>query len=226
MAVLLLFGIFDILNLGSLVDLLSKFWPLIVIATGVGKIVSGGSRRFSEGLVMIAVGVVLQIVMLGIVTGDLFRYWPVLLMIMGLWMIFVQPKNSVIERTISDSEIDISQTVRGSLLTVDSPAFTGGRFRTLLSAVECDFGPCTSAARFMKLRCSIRASRICLYLPEDWRVEDALHQSGASVKDKRALGNPPDGTDAPELQLEGTIQFSSLMICDIEDSEENEGEGN
>lgn len=218
-AVLLLFGIFDILNLGSLVDLLSKFWPLIVVAMGVGKIISGGSRRFSEGLVMIAVGVVLQIIMLGIFTGDLFLYWPVLLIIIGLWMMFVQPKNSVIERTITDSEIDISETVRGSILTVASPTFMGGRFRTLLSAIECDLGSSASGTRFMKLRCAIRASRICLYVPEHWRVEDRLQRSAATVEDKRVLGNPPDGTDAPELLLEGNIQLASLMICDVEAGE-------
>jgi hypothetical protein len=216
---LLLFGNFDILQLGAIFDILKNFWPLIVIAMGVGRIISGGSERFSEGLIMITVGLVLQVAVLGLLSGNLFHYWPAALILIGLWLIFVQPKSTVMRRHISDDEIRVSETVRGSVLTLDSPSFRGGRFRAMCSAVECDLSRCLPGEQTMKLRCGIRVSRISFCVPEHWRVTTALQQSFASVEDRRALGNPPDHTDAPELYLEGIVKLASLEIRDV--GEEN-----
>jgi hypothetical protein len=214
---LLLFGNFEIFRLGWLLEMLTLYWPSIFIISGIVRIRTRNTRKFSGALQDLMIGVVLQMLLLGALPGDLSQYWPVALIVIGLWLVFIQPRNTSVERLIEDDRMQVSHLLRGSRIIVRAPAFEGGSLSATMSLVQCGLQQCKAGARFMHLDCALRMSSAVLYVPESWRVTPELRKSSASVTDNRALGNPPENGNAPELVLEGSMSFASLEIRDGED---------
>lgn len=222
---LLLFGNFEIFRLGWLLEMLTLYWPSIFIVSGIVRIRTRNTRKFSGALQDLLIGVVLQMLLLGALPGDLSQYWPVALIAIGLWLVFIQPRNTSVERLIEDDRMRVSHLLRGSRVIVRSPAFEGGSLSAAMSLVHCGLRDCKPGARFMHLDCSLRMSSVILTLPESWRVTPELRMTHASVTDRRALGNPPENSNAPELVLEGSMFLASLEIRDAENwAEQEEGE--
>lgn len=86
--VILLLNSFDIVDLGGI----ARYWPLLLIALGAHLALEGGNRTF--GVIVAAVGVVLQLDNLGMLNiniRDVMRLWPVVLIALGVQML-IQPK--------------------------------------------------------------------------------------------------------------------------------------
>ena len=59
-----------------------RFWPLILVALGVGRIAEGPGRRRSFGFLMLGLGVAFQLQQFGLLAvewSDLGRWWPLML---------------------------------------------------------------------------------------------------------------------------------------------------
>ena len=81
---LLLARNFNLLRI-DLGDLIATWWPLILIAVGVRRLVE---RSFWPGIALVAAGGVLQLLMLGwIDRWEVRRFWPLILIAIGLSMI-------------------------------------------------------------------------------------------------------------------------------------------
>lgn len=222
---LLLFGNFEIFRVGWLLEMLTLYWPSIFIVSGIVRIRTRNTRKFSGALQDLLIGVVLQMLLLGALPGDLSHYWPVALITIGLWLVFIQPRNTSVERLIEDDRMRVSHLLRGSRVIVRSPSFEGGSLSATMSLVQCGLQHSKAGTRFMHLDCALRMSSVVLYVPESWRVTPELRTTHASVQDKRALGNPPENGNAPELLLEGSMLLASLEIRDSEEwMEIEEGE--
>lgn len=225
---LLLFGNLEIFRIGWLFEMLMLYWPSIFIVSGIVRIRTRNTRKFSGALQDLLIGVVLQMLLLGALPGDLSQYWPAALIAIGLWLVFIQPRNTSVERRIEDDRMQVSHLLRGSRVIVRAPAFEGGSLSATMSLVQCGLQHSKAGTRFMHLDCALRMSNIIMYLPESWRVTPELRMSSSSVKDKRALGNPPENNNAPELVLEGSMLLASLEIrdggdwVDIEEGEKDE----
>ena len=209
----LLFGNVGWFGLDSLLELLAVHWPVIFIVRGISRF-SQGSSGFRNGIRDIAFGLVMQVIMLGWLPGNLLQYWPYMLIGIGLWLILVPGKNAVLERTIDAMEIDETFVLKGAVLRVEAPRFHGGRLRASASAVECDLSETEAGERFMRLDLQAQLSRVRLHVPDEWRVTVDVSGTGTSVRDERDLGNPPEGTGAPELQITGSLTLASLLLLD------------
>ncbi|MBE0644148.1 MAG: hypothetical protein IH600_08720 [Bacteroidetes bacterium] len=210
---LLLFGNVGWLGLDSLLDLLAHYWPLIFIFRGLSRF-SAGSSGFRSGVRDIAFGLVMQVIMLGGLPGNLMEYWPYVLIAIGLWLILVPQKNAAIDKTIEEEEFDENVVFRGLRLIVRASRFFSGRLRVTASAMECDLSAIEAGERFMRLELHAQLSRVRLHVSDDWRVVVDVSGTAHSVRDQRDLGNPPEGTDAPELHITGSLHFASLYLLD------------
>jgi hypothetical protein len=66
-------------------DLISTWWPLILIVIGVRKL---AERSFWPGVVLVAAGGILQLLMLGwIDRWEVRRFWPLILIAIGVSMV-------------------------------------------------------------------------------------------------------------------------------------------
>jgi predicted membrane protein len=65
------------------------YWPVLLIAVGLGRLLQPRAcQRRSSGLVWIAIGTVLLLVNLGVVSHHVWNYWPVLLVLAGASMVW------------------------------------------------------------------------------------------------------------------------------------------
>ena len=211
---LLLFGNLQLFAFGWILDILTTFWPLIITAMGISSIVSGTRTDFAGGLQLIVTGILLQIIVFGWLPGNLLSYWPFALIVVGLWLIFIQPKNKRIIRRSDASVLSIREFLHDAQYTSESDMFEGGKLSATLSRVCCDLSQCREGLQFMTLRADVRFSAVTLHIPESWRVTFDMRSSGGRPEDRRVLGNPPEGSHAPELVIQGSVLFSRFELRD------------
>ncbi|MDT8323012.1 MAG: hypothetical protein RRA94_02785 [Bacteroidota bacterium] len=222
---LLLFGNLQLFAFGWIFGMLLDFWPLIIVAMGVSRIVAGKSQDFAGGLQLIAVGLLLQFAVFGWMPGNLLSYWPYAFVVVGLWLIFIQPKNKRIEKVLSGSRLQLREILRDAHYVFSSDGFEGGSIFSLLSRVECDLSGCSEQGSAMRMTMRVRWSAVTLYVPDAWRVTFSMRSGLGEAQDHRVLGNPPDGSAAPELHISGTVLGSRLQIRDGEELTAGEKEG-
>ena len=218
---LLLFGNLQIFHFGWVFELVLDFWPLILIAMGISRIVSGKRQDFAGGMQLIALGAFLQILVFGWLPGDLFSYWPYAMIFVGLWLIFIQPKNKRIERQLEGNALKLSEVLRDCHCSLATDSFDGGSISATLSRVECDLLGCEPASPVITLSAHVRMSSVTLFVPDDWRVVMELRCNWGQPEDRRVLGNPPEGSSAPVLKLSGSLLAGRLELRDEAVREEN-----
>ncbi|MFZ1729683.1 MAG: hypothetical protein WBQ23_08010 [Bacteroidota bacterium] len=210
---LLLFGNVGWLGFNSLIGLLALYWPVVFIARGISRF-SKGSSGFGRGIRDIALGLILQVIMLGWLPDNLLQYWPYLSIGIGIWLILLPRRNAVQEQTVEASELQTKVLFNGARIEIRSQQFEGGRLSATVAAVECDFSQCSPRGKLMKLELHLLLSRVQLYISDEWRVVAEVSNGMGRLEDHRDLGNPPEGTGAPELRISGSLTLASLHILD------------
>ena len=84
-AVIVVLGVLLTLDALEIFDISAarRFWPLILVALGVGRIAEGGRRR-RFGVLLVVLGVAFQLQQFGLVAvewSELGRWWPLLLVL-------------------------------------------------------------------------------------------------------------------------------------------------
>ncbi len=91
-AVIIVLGVLLTLDTLEIFDISEarRFWPMILVALGVGRIAEGRGRRRSFGLLMVGLGSAFQLQQFGLLAvewSDLSRWWP-LLVVGALYALF------------------------------------------------------------------------------------------------------------------------------------------
>jgi hypothetical protein len=222
--ILLLFGNVGWFGLDSLLNLLATWWPLIFLFRGIARM-KAGSGGFGPGIRDLAFGLVMQVVMLGVLPGDIVQLWPYIFIAVGLWLIVVPGKNAILERNIDTPEFSEHILLHGAMLTVTAPRFHGGHLRATAAVVECDLSRTEEGQRVMRLEIHATLSRLRLQVSDDCRVLVEAKGGTQAVHDRRDLGNPPDSSDVPTLVITGAFTLSSLVIFDPPVAEPSPGTG-
>ena len=92
-AVIVVLGVLLTLDNLAILDIATawRFWPLILVALGAGRIAEGGRRRRFFGLLLVSMGAALQLQQLDMVAlewSDLRRWWPLSLVCLGIYWTF------------------------------------------------------------------------------------------------------------------------------------------
>jgi hypothetical protein len=222
LGIILLLGNISPFNIASLLNTLLRWWPLVMIIAGVVTLLRGTSTRFNSALFLIAMGVVLQITMLGWLPADLLQWWPLFAMVFGLWLLVVQPKNAVRITRITSASFRYRSFLQGSRLFVITPVFVEATINACLAVVECDFASATASKLPLSLSLHLLGGSVCLELPETWRVSSHIDITLGALKDERDVGNPPLLPNTPELLLNGSVLMGSVIIRDARAPEQDE----
>ena len=91
-AVIVVLGVLFTLDTLEIFDIseVRRFWPLILVALGVGRIAEGKGRRRSFGVLMVGLGAAFQMQQFGLLAiewSNLGRWWPMLL-VLALYALF------------------------------------------------------------------------------------------------------------------------------------------
>jgi len=137
LGVIFLTDSFHIIRIGHL---LTRWWPLILIAVGISKL-SGHDRN--GGIFLILLGVLFQLSALHIIHWhQIWRLWPVILIIIGIGMLLKRSSNSAGDTTdfttSSDDRLEINSIFSSTERQISSQQFAGGEINAIFGNIKLD----------------------------------------------------------------------------------------
>jgi len=201
--VLLLLQQMDKLDFG---DVVSRFWPLILILVGVWQLIANSFRNTGGPLFLIALGVIFQLWKLDILGRRTWNYvWPLLIIFAGLWTLLgALKRRSPAATVIKEGDIDAFALFAGLERRVDSPAFRGGKATAIMGGVDLDLRGAGLAEGAAAIDLSVIMGGITLRVPRGWRVEMDARPLLGGIEDKH--------TYEPATQGGGTLRVKATAI--------------
>lgn len=207
-AVIVAAGLLWMADSADLVDageLISNWWPLLLIVAGVLSYFSNRRQWLFPLLVVLAgFGFLLQTT--GVVEiGDLI--FPALLILVGVLVIFGRGIGGRTET--SDDEIRSFNVFSGSELASNSPQFRGGSIGAVFGGADIDLRG-ASLAPGAVLDVFVMFGGLELRVPEGWRVTTKGMPIFGGVENK--TGKETLADNPPTLLVSMTVLFGGLEI--------------
>jgi predicted membrane protein len=200
--ILIAIGVLVILgNVGVLENfwgLVGTYWPVILIFAGAFNVISNPAGKVG-GLIVGAAGILL--LLNNIEQVQLFKhisFWPVILILAGLWFLFRGGK----EPTVIDKDsLNLVALFSGNSGKVVSQNFKGGSSVSIFGGTEIDFREAKLSGGEAKFDVFAMFGGADVYVPEGWEIV---------VKGLPLFGGLDDKTAAPER--EGDEESQTLLI--------------
>lgn len=165
--------LFNELGIWDFGDIISLWWPLIIISIGLVKI-TNKSISNTSGLIIIGIGAFFQLKELGIITQSLGSLlWPIIFIIIGIKIIFSRSDKNFLGKEInevSDEYIDYFTLFSGIENKNISQNFKGGKVTAIFGGADIDLRKSELAREGAVLNLTAAFGGINILVPEDWKV--------------------------------------------------------
>lgn len=186
-------------------------WEFILIV--IGFLVGAKNRFRTFGwMVPVFIGLIFLLDdMIGMINLHTY-FWPVLIMIIGLFIILKKPKSCQPDTItdVSDDTIEANAIFGGIKKMVLSKDFKGGEINAIFGGTEVDFSQADIEGRVV-----LEANQIFggtkLIIPPHWRIVSEMTVIMGGIEDKRPIQK--EGPDpAKTLILKGSCVLGGLEI--------------
>ena len=206
LGVIFLMGNLDIIDV-DIGDLVSTWWPLILIALGVTGVFQARSTPIGS-IFLIVIGVVFLLITLDVADFDIL--WPIVIIGSGLWILFhnrVSRRSTAAE--VGQDSVNVSVLFSGSEQRITSQSFQGGNVSATFGGVELDLRA-AKLAESPVLSVNVLMGGVELHIPDEWLV----NVNGSPIFGAIECSRPqPLGTDdAPTLTINASVAFGGLDI--------------
>jgi predicted membrane protein len=216
--VLILLGVVFLLDQMGRVDfgdLVSRWWPLILVAAGLWQLISSNFQELAGGLFLIALGALFQLAKLEILGRNLWHYiWPALIIGLGLWVLIGAFRRSSAARLSGSKEDDLDAFAifAGLNRRIESQSFRGGKATAILGGIELDLTQVRLAEPKAGLDLTAIMGGIDVKVPRHIRVELDGNPVLGGVENKHnyAPGSGPEQT----LSIKATAILGGIDIKD------------
>lgn len=201
-------------------------WPMILI---VFSILSFSKRDFSIAIIFLILGAFFILPRLAMAYPEIFSvfnhgfartYWPVLLIIVGILIIFrigsgkrgigCDFKKKNVDTTISNGgRVDKIVTFGGSESIFLDPVFNGGNISTTFGGVVLDLRKTSLPEGETILDINALFGGVELNVPDGWFIDNRLQTIMGGVEDKRRVF---DVDLSRKLILQGTLIFGGCEV--------------
>lgn len=189
-------------------------WPMILVVIGL---YIGARHNFRLGgwmIVMLVGSVFLMDDVLNFFDFDLARYfWPVMIIVFGLTMIFRPRRRRDItwDSTVSSEDvIDSTAVFGGSKTSVISKNFKGGEISTFFGGTDLNLMQADFQGTVI-INTSTAFGGVKLLAPAHWNIKSEVVCIFGGIDDKRPIAK--EGTDMNKtLVLRGTCMFGGFDI--------------
>jgi hypothetical protein len=130
-----------------------------------------------SGLFLILLGVVFLMATLGkICWGDIWRYWPIVLILLGLSIVFRKnpvplPGSGRAGAASAEASVRVNNILAGTDRRINSQEFKGGDVANILGGTKIDLLEAKLAPGDWLLTVSTVLGGVELLVPRDWRIE-------------------------------------------------------
>jgi len=206
-------GILVILgNVGVLENfwgLVGTYWPVILIFAGAFNIINNPAGKVG-GLIVGAAGVLL--LLNNIEQVQLFKhisFWPVILILAGLWFLFRGGK----EPTVIDKDsMNIVALFSGNSGKVISQNFKGGSSVSVFGGSEVDFREAKLAGGQAKFDVFAMFGGADVYVPEGWEIVVKGLPLFGGLDDKTAATSREDVEEPQTLVINYLAMFGGVDV--------------
>jgi predicted membrane protein len=217
-AIAILFGLIFLLhNLGYIADVhaVLRFWPVLLVVFGLLKAYrSEAPWPRSWGLIIAGVGVVMLLNRAGILSIDVWAFWPLLLVLLGgsiIWQsTFIRRRA---ESGASGSETEstvIGTAIMGGFKRANaSQDFRGGELTAIMGGVELDLRQAAIRGGDAVLNVFAFWGGVELRVPREWTVVMQGTPILGGYEDKTF---PPQSSSAPRLVIKGSAIMGGVEI--------------
>jgi predicted membrane protein len=189
-----------------------RLWPLALIAIGLVHVTQARTGAgMIGGAIWILVGGVLLGNRLGILHANIFAYWPLLLVLVGLRIVWQTFSAGTINAKDADSSAVISAVaVMGGLdRRIVAKQFRGGEMTAFWGGGKLDLREAVPADARMVVNVFAVMGGFEIIVPETWNLSLEVTPFMGGVEDKT---RPPANPSAPCLVVRGFVMMSGVTI--------------
>jgi predicted membrane protein len=192
------------------------FWPLILILVGILKLAhQDGVPDRVEGVMLLAVGILVQLHYLGVVHLQWKMVWPVLIIVLGLFVLWSSWYRARRRRKSAGSSPGF---VAGFVIfggkedRIDSKEFEGGEILCVMGGYELDLRDADLREGEAVLHVRAIMGGIEIRIPEDWSLTVHGTPIMGAFEDKTRPSRGDASPDRPRLILEGSVIMGGVEI--------------
>jgi predicted membrane protein len=207
------------------VDLVARFWPMILVLFGVMHLTTRSGTFF--GILLILAGAVLQLNRLGITHLSFADLWPIALIAVGLLLMwgsletrgffrakakaFQDFKDQVTGATVPLTMLNAVAVFGGCERRVAGENFQGGRATAVFGGIELDFRDADMKDEaILEINCVFGGVEI--RVPETWHVHSRNLPVFGGYEDKTRHPNNPAVGSPKTLIVTGMVIFGGIEI--------------
>ncbi|MBS4536404.1 hypothetical protein GOQ29_12325 [Clostridium sp. D2Q-14] len=212
--IIIIIGLLLLLNSNGLLNLnigniISTYWPLVLILAGAYSIMTNKATKIG-GIIVLTIGIIFQLRNLDLF--NIFNYlefWPILTIITGIYFIFPFNDKWNVEQKDKINPVAIFS---GLSLRNTSNKFKGGVSTVLFGGIDLDL---TQAEiendELATLDVFVGFGGLDIFVPEDWNVEiKGLPLFGGWDNNTRNKGD----LSLPKLRINCLVMFGGFDVKD------------
>lgn len=190
-----------------------RFWPVVLVAIGVGDLFSArGRARAVRGALLTSFGVLFLLDNLNFIDFRVWDIWPVVLILLGVQILMHARHGSGhdIDELVDKAEFDDVAFLGGVKRRNTSSAFRGGSASAIMGGVELDLRKANMEGDRAVINVFAMMGGVALRIPEDWAVSSQVVAILGAVDDK----THPPADPLKTLVLTGTVLMGGVEIKD------------
>ncbi len=194
-------------------DVMSTYWPVIIILVGLSTMIGSGFKKIGGGLFLVLLGSFFLLRELGYLREDIWHYaWPALIILVGVWILF----GGILHRrpagfpAHAGADMDVTAIMSGQERRVTSSAFKGGRATAVMGGAEIDLTGATLDGGKATVELTAIMGAVELTVPRDWKVVLDGTPILGSVSDERR--NVADAEAKSTLYVKATAIMGGVEI--------------
>jgi predicted membrane protein len=186
-------------------DHLWRFWPMILVVSGVTSILQVGKRGW--GAFLIAAGILFQLDNLNIIHFRWVDLWPLVIIAAGLVMIWGSMESRRVRAAVSAGDasntMNVSAVFGGIERRISAHDFRGGTVSAVFGGAELDFRNADMEGDNAVLEVNAVFGGAEIRVPENWRIE---------VRGQTLFGGYSDSTRGPASGAVGGPKVKTLIL--------------
>ena len=190
-------------------------WPMLIIAIGLINLIQRQSRGFGVILLIVGGFFLLPRLDIGIDRGEIWRFWPVLLIIFGFFIIFkvaLRRRGHGDDQSFDGDSIDDVNVFGGSEKPIVSQNFRGGNLTCIFGGSELDMRQTRLSQGTNVIDVLFLFGGSGFKVPSDWKVNTNVTAIFGGFSDKRKTPNIEITDPTKTLEIRGTVIFGGGEI--------------
>lgn len=191
-----------------------SWWPLVLIIMGFGNIFSQTKSKLG-GIILLILGFSFLLVTTSTIDRNILSFiWPIILIIIGLWLMLPFNKKSFKEHINSDNQIQINNIFSYQMLKLDSKELIGGQITAVFSGFEIDLTNCEMVENGATIELNSVFSGLEILVPKNWNVKVVTQSIFGAVENNLVNANNVDSIEenSQVLTIKGVAIFSGVEI--------------